>query len=279
MAMSHPDTSGFALVLGTQLYYEVVGAGLPLVLIHGGWLDGRMWDDQLSTFAAHATVLRYDVRGYGRSAMPNIPYSHVADLDAFLTTLEMPTLAVLGLSMGGMIALDFALEHPSRVRAVIAVATPVRGLPPSPKEFELAAAPVRAAQQGNRAEAVSLQFGRWFPDNRTAASRQTRERIRAIMEDFSFPRLSPTAPAEQWPAPVTAERLADVKAPTLVIVGEEDDTYIRRCADVLAAQIPTAQLISLPGTGHLVNIEAPEQFHQAVLTFLKQLAVDPQLES
>jgi 3-oxoadipate enol-lactonase len=279
MAISNPHATGFAPVLGTQLYYEILGAGSPLVLIHGGWLDGRMWDDQLATFAAHATVLRYDVRGYGRSAMPSIPYSPVADLDALLTFLEMPAAAVLGLSMGGMIALDFALEHPSRVRAVIAVATPVRGLPPSPEEFEPAAAPVRAAQQGNRVEAVALQLGRWFPGARTVVAEQARERVQAIMEEFTFPRLSPNAPVEQWPTPVTAERLPDVQAPTLIIVGEEDDTYIRRCTDILVAQIPTAQLVSMPQTGHLVNIEAPEPFHQAVLTFLKRLSVGLQLES
>jgi len=271
MEASERSAAGFAPVLGTHLYYEVNGVGMPLLLIHSGWLDGRMWDEQFALFAQHCLVIRYDVRGYGRSAMPSVPYSHVADLDALLTFLELDAVVVLGLSMGGMIALDFALQHPERVKAVIAIATPVRGIQPAAEEFEPAAAPVRAAQQGQYAQAINLQLARWFPQQSTKASAQAQQRIRAIMEDFSFPRLAPTAPVEQWPSPITAERLTAIQMPTMIVVGEQDEGFIRRCADVLATQIPRAQLVCVPHAGHLVNIDQPEQFHQTVLRFLTPL--------
>jgi pimeloyl-ACP methyl ester carboxylesterase len=113
---------GFAEVNGTRLYYEVAGAGEPIVLIHGFTIDARMWDDQFAPFAAHHRVVRYDMRGFGRSApMDNAPYAHTDDLAALLTHLTVTRAAIVGLSMGGGVAVDFALAYPAMTGALIPV--------------------------------------------------------------------------------------------------------------------------------------------------------------
>src|SRR5262245_48758389 len=105
---------GFAPVAGTRLFYEVKGAGPAVVLIHGGQLDSRMWDDQFDALAKGFTVIRYDVRGYGGSFQPDRPYSDADDLAGLLDYLETQKVHVVGLSLGGRIAVDFAVAHPKR---------------------------------------------------------------------------------------------------------------------------------------------------------------------
>jgi pimeloyl-ACP methyl ester carboxylesterase len=118
----------YAEVNGTRLYFEVAGSGHPMILIHGFTLDNRMWDDQFDTFALHYQVIRFDVRGFGKSALPTCEsYSYAADLKALIDHLGISHAYVLGLSLGGMIAIDFALEHPEATDALILADTALGG--------------------------------------------------------------------------------------------------------------------------------------------------------
>src|SRR5262245_33847872 len=104
---------GTAQVNGTALYYETKGRGFPVVLISsGGILDRRGWDQQFDIFSKHYRVIRYDVRGIGKSARPAEPFSHSEDLYALLNSLKIKHAHVVGLSVGAAIAIDFAIEHP-----------------------------------------------------------------------------------------------------------------------------------------------------------------------
>src|SRR5512146_1748629 len=100
---------GIAEVNGTKLYYEIAGTGHALVLIHGGAVDRRAWDDQFSVFAKHYKVMRYDVRGSGKSAQPVKPFSNAEDLHALLRFLKIDKTYLAGISRGGGIAFDFTL--------------------------------------------------------------------------------------------------------------------------------------------------------------------------
>src|SRR5258708_4040363 len=112
---------------GTSVYYEIVGTGHPLVLIHAGIADSRMWDDQIAAFSQHYQVIRYDVRGYGKTNSLSGPSSVVDDLYKLLTALNLSSVYLLGLSMGGGIAIDFTLTHPDMVAALIASAPALSG--------------------------------------------------------------------------------------------------------------------------------------------------------
>ena len=120
--------SGYAEVNGTRLYYEIAGEGDPIVLIHGFTVDTRMWDDQFNEFSSNYRVLRYDLRGYGKSAKPSDEeYTDADDLMSLMKHHGIEHAHIIGLSMGGSIAMDFTLAHPEAVDALITVDTTLNG--------------------------------------------------------------------------------------------------------------------------------------------------------
>ncbi len=137
--------SGFAEVNGTRLWYETAGKGSTVVLVHGGLVDSRLWDDQMKELAKRHRVVRYDLRGYGKSAAPTADFSPVEDLRALLAFLKVERATVVGLSLGGIIAADFALEHPRMTEGLVLVGAGLRGdkQPPDPKSMEAYRASVR----------------------------------------------------------------------------------------------------------------------------------------
>src|SRR5262249_9161414 len=121
---AEPMKNGMARVNGTSLYYELKGKGFPLVLISGGGtLDRRTWDDSFSNFPKDYKVIRYDIRGIGKSARPLEPFSHSQDLYALLNFLNINKAHIIGLLFGGAIAIDFTLEHPEMVDSLILAAS------------------------------------------------------------------------------------------------------------------------------------------------------------
>jgi pimeloyl-ACP methyl ester carboxylesterase len=139
--------NGFVQTNGTQLCYEMAGSGHPLVLLHGGYMDRRMWDDQFAAFAQDHGVIRYDIRGFGKSALPQVPYADREDLCDLLTFLGIEKTYLLGFSLGGGIALDFTLEHPEQVDALILVGSPVNGARPRDVLIEEEEQALRIEQQ------------------------------------------------------------------------------------------------------------------------------------
>lgn len=122
---------GHIEVNGARLYYEVAGSGPAIALIHAGIADCRMWDAQFAAFAERYRVVRYDQRGFGRSSMPPGPYAPRDDLRELLRALGIARATLVGVSMGGGVALDCALDHPDLVEALVLVASGLGGSPPS----------------------------------------------------------------------------------------------------------------------------------------------------
>jgi pimeloyl-ACP methyl ester carboxylesterase len=125
--------TGFAEINGTQLYYESAGTGHPFILIHGHLLDRRSWDDQFAVFAQRYRVIRYDQRGFGASGLitKEESYSDRQDLSALMQFLGIESAFLMGVSGGGALAIDFTLEHPKMVDALIPVTAGVSGFRPS----------------------------------------------------------------------------------------------------------------------------------------------------
>jgi pimeloyl-ACP methyl ester carboxylesterase len=122
--------SGFIEVDGARIHYEVEGDGHPLLLVHGGLGSLRMWDEQVPAFAERYRVIRYDTRGFGRTETDDVEFTNVADVGAVLDHVGAASVCLVGQSRGGMIALDFLLEHPERVDAFVSVASGVGGYEP-----------------------------------------------------------------------------------------------------------------------------------------------------
>jgi pimeloyl-ACP methyl ester carboxylesterase len=264
---------GYAEVEGGRLYYEVTGRGPAVALVHGFTLDHRMWDPQLEAFSRRFKVIRYDMRGFGRSSLPEPggAFMHARDLKALLDSLSVERAHVVGLSKGGHVATDFAALFPGAAASLVAVDSSLVGFRYS-EEFSgfLAALPEVARRMGVEAAKRRFMGHRLFASamgNPAAAGL-----LREIMADYSGWHWLNDVP-EQVPEPPTAERLASIDAPTLVIVGEHDLPDFHRVADILSGGIPDARKLVLGGVGHMCSMEDPARFNSEVLSFLAGLPI------
>jgi 3-oxoadipate enol-lactonase len=255
---------------GTDLYYEVDGDGFPVLLIHGLGLDARMWDDQVGELRDVARLIRYDARGFGRSARrdPGVTYTHTDDALALLDNLGVEEAVVVGLSMGGRIALETALAAPSRVRALVLLDAVLDGVPWDPVAEQGMAAVSAAMAVGGvpAANAAWLEHAFFAPANRSPA---VAARLKEMVDDF--PGLHWGEPDPHGPHPAAVELLDQLAVPTMVVVGELDVPCFRDMAEVLAARIPGARKVVVPHAGHMVNMEAPSAVTQIVRDVILEL--------
>ena len=272
--------SGVGHVNDTELYYEVAGSGHPLTLIHGMLLDRRSWDDQFDVFARQYKVLRYDMRGWGDSAQEQAepPFSPRQDLLSLLDSLHINTSYLLGLSGGGAVALDFTLEHPDKVDALILVSSGISGYQLRMTETIQAfiGQYYGALQQKDIASAVEATVRFWTDGPRRTpeqVSAQARARITEMSTQHIQRHGDPMAHQQHMLPlePPAVNRLAEVKVPALVVVGEEDAPETIEIADALEQGIAGAKKVVLAGTAHHPNMEKPEEFNRVVLDFLNGL--------
>jgi pimeloyl-ACP methyl ester carboxylesterase len=268
-------TTDVVEVDGARLEYDLAGYGAPVVLLHPGLWDRRTWDDQLGRFSQAYRVLRFDARGYGRSSrpVPGRPYSHVEDLAAVMDAVGFERAALVGCSMGGGTALDFALTYPGRVSALVLVAPGVsgteEGTPEDESWFAERWAPIEALIEGGDLEGAMDLCLRSFwatlgTDDPAGA------RVRAIAFD-NLHTLTMDESGDVGVDPPAYARLEDVAAPTLVVPADHDPPYARRIYAELAPRIPGARTIRIPDVDHVVNLRKPAEFDDAVLGFLGEV--------
>ncbi len=265
--MQSEVTSGFADVNGTRLYYEEIGQGVPVVLIHGLCLSSRMWDEQVDVLARRFRVIRYDVRGFGRSAVPTSrAFRHADDLRALLDHLDAPLAHVVGLSMGGRIALHHALVYPQATRALVLVDSALDAFEWD-ESWEASLDAIEACAKRDGAKAANAM---WLAHELFAASRENphcSSKLAEIVGNDSAWIWLHESPVQGIDPPARA-RLKEIQAPTLILVGERDLADFHRIADILAAEIPNATRVTLAGAGHMSNMEEPSAFNALLLEFL-----------
>ncbi len=273
--------TGIAQVNGTELYYEVAGTGHLLTLIHGLLLDRRSWDDQFEVVAQQYQVLRYDLRGWGDSAQEEAepPFSPRQDLLSLLHYLNIEKTYLLGLSGGGTLALDFTLEHPDKVDALILVSSDPSGYtPPMSDAIRTFAAQYYGALQQNDMAGAAEATVRFWTDGPRRASEQVDAQARARVTTLSrqqIERHGDFMTHEQHMIPLeppAIKRLVEVRVPTLIMVGDEDVPEVIEAADILEQGIAGAQKVVIAGTAHHPHMEKPMEFNRVVLGFLKGLA-------
>jgi pimeloyl-ACP methyl ester carboxylesterase len=272
-ALSDSTSSSSTRIHG--LHVEVAGHGPTVVLIHGGQLDGRMWDREFEHWSKQYRVVRYDVRGFGRSDTPTEVYEDVEDLRSVLDALDVGRAHLVGLSLGGRIAIDFTLTHPERVASLVTVGPGLSGFPFHDDAADARyIAIVQAAQDGDSKRLADL----WLSDPFMAPAMEHPElvpRLRELTKDnlrswLVNPLLEKTIRNR------AAGRLAEIHAPTLVLVGTRDVPSIQAICAKLAQEVPGARRVEIHGAGHMVNMEAPAEFDAAVLPFLAETTRLPQ---
>jgi 3-oxoadipate enol-lactonase len=267
VSAGQPHVSGAAAVNGTRLYYEVAGTGSPVVLVSGGGtLDRRQWDDQFDVLSTRFRVIRYDIRGIGRSARPTGEFSHHEDLRALLDFLNIKRAVVCGVSFGAVIAVDFTLDHADMVGGLVLAGAGLSSDKQKSVDSVLALSALAKKEGLERAIDVIIGMASFVSPSNPSA----RRRIRQIYLDNRdvFEAGFPLVTLWQPTSPSASARLALINAPTLIIVGGNDNPATAASADRLASSIRGAQKVVIGGAGHMVNMDAPAEFNRAVVAFL-----------
>jgi 3-oxoadipate enol-lactonase len=259
-----------------KLHSEVAGEGPAVALLHEGICDSRMWDTQWESFTRSHRVLRFDFRGFGGSPLEEGSFSNARDTIELLDHHGFERLALIGVSLGGRVAIEVALAAPERVSALVLVGS---GLPGHDWADEMKATwdeEETALNAGDLDAAVEVTLRTWVDGPRRKpedVDPQVRARVaemqrRAIELQLPFEESA----EEELLVQDVAERIGEIQAPTLVLVGEEDVPDIRAIADRLAREIPNARFETIANTAHVPSMERPEEFDRLVLGFLEEVA-------
>lgn len=258
--------------MGTKLHYEITGEGRPLLFVHGLGSRGEDWSLQVPHFSSQYQTITVDVRGHGRSDKPTGPYSvslFANDINALLDHLSIESLPLIGISMGGMIGFQLAVEHPQKLQSLVVVnSTP-------------------ALVSENLGDSFKLFQRRLF------MKLLSRKRIAAFLSKRLFPKPAQNPLREQFEAAWLAndedaykasfnaivgwdvrEHLSDIKCPTLVIAGDRDYTPTSR-KERFVKRMPNARLVEVADSGHATPIDQPEIFNQVLQEFLKEVYPTP----
>ena len=257
----------------TELYREVAGDGPPVVLVHAGICDSRMWDPQWETFPRTHRVVRYDLRGFGRSPLAPGPYSPPAELIALLDELGLGPVVLVGASMGGGISLQVAVARPDLVSALVLVGSGVRGHDWSDYVTRSWAEEEAAFERGDLDAAVEVNLQTWVdgphrspeevdPEVRRKVAEMQRQALELALE-------CPEAREEALVLDV-GDRLGEISAPTLAIVGEQDVQDVHVVAERLEREIGATR-VTIEGAAHLPSLERPREFDELVLGFLAEV--------
>ncbi len=254
---------------GARIHYERSGTGFPVLFIHAGIADSRMWEPQARAFARHFDMVRPDLRGFGDTALPPAPYSGIADLLALLDHLHIDRAHVVGCSMGGTVALDLALEHPQRVARLVLVAAGVSGSNLGAADAALFTE-VEEADKAGDMDAVNRAEVRLWVDGPRRREGSAPATVRALVLDMNGRSLhTDWASAESQPIGRPAiGRLREIAAPTLVIAGDQDLPHCLANADLITSKVPRARKVIIKDAAHLPSLERPEEFNRVVLDFL-----------
>jgi 3-oxoadipate enol-lactonase len=254
---------------GARIHYERSGAGFPVILLHAGIADSRMWEPQVAAFNQHFDVIRPDTRGFGDSELPAIRWSPVGDLLALVDELHLKPAHLVGCSMGGALAIDFALDHPERVSKLVLVGTAISGATFGKKYPELWAE-AKAADEAHDLAALNLAEMRLFLDGPGRPAGYVKSPLRELFLDMNGRALKSdfeAAPREELD-PLAIERLYEITAPTLLVIGDADVPPVFDSTNLLMETVTGARKAIIPDAAHLPNLEHPEEFNRLVLDFL-----------
>jgi 3-oxoadipate enol-lactonase len=243
-----------------------------VVLLHAGIADSRMWAPQLKSLARDHRVIAPDLPGFGTATYESDVVDFRAAVQQAMDRAGIERAAVVGNSFGGLIALEFALESPQRVSALVLVGAAIDDHNWSNELEEVGNAEMAALERGDRDGAVETQLA-WVTGprrNRDAVDQRVLALVAEMQRNVYELQVGHDDVRSKRLDPPASKRLAEIAVPTLVMTGDEDFDDILRIADRLAAEIPNAERVRVAHTAHLPSLERPDEFDRIVLRFLAQ---------
>ena len=261
-----PGAQAFADVAGGKIYYEECG-GSPqtVVLLHDGVLHSAAWDEVWPEFCKHFHTIRYDRRGYGKSAAASEGYFETDDLAALLRHLKVQHAVIVGSSHGGEISINFALAHPEIVQQLVLVGAVVGGMPYSEHFLERGNALGKPLEKGDvqGAVAAAVKDKYLVAASNDAAKKKMAELLTANPQDFTHADL-------ELPVKPALSQLGAIHVPTLLVTGDADIPDVHAHAGAIEAGIPRSRRVVLKDVGHLMYLEKPAEFSDVVIRFIEQ---------
>jgi 3-oxoadipate enol-lactonase len=251
-------------VNGARLWYDETGSGDAVLLLHGGLGDSRLWEPVVPVLAERFRTIRTDLRFYGRSTGPAVPWSWQDDVIGLLDDLRLERTALVGLSLGGGLALDVALARPDRLWALGLVAPGLGGHDGDAYSAEHEARYEAAEAEGDLETAMAIDFEVWAP---LGADERFRQLWHATPDANGLPPgLEPLPPKD----PPAKERLAELTVPTLVVTASHDPAGFREIGPLVARDAPNARHLELD-SDHYVTLREPELVARTLLEFLESV--------
>jgi 3-oxoadipate enol-lactonase len=256
---------------GTKIFYDTYGHGTPIVFLHPWTTNGYIWYYQVFPFARTNHVIVVDHRGHGRSDKPKTGYSiqeHASDVAAVLDAAKVDKAVLVGNSIGGMIAMQFNLDHPDRVLGNLILSSGTGLGEGMPKEAAAAFANDFAGT-----------FGALLEGAVSAKSKRERPEILEVMKSHAT--VESNFPKHVFDASMAdpngvfgwniKSKLSSIRKPTLIIAGEEDNATNVAANKVLADNIPGAKLVVVKDVGHFHQLEKPLEFNATLKEFIGTL--------
>jgi pimeloyl-ACP methyl ester carboxylesterase len=244
------------------VYYEIAGEGTPVILIHAHSVDCRMWDSQFLELAKHYKVIRYDLRGYGKTdrPVPGEKFSHAEDLHKLMYFLGIQKAHLVGLSLGADVAVDFLALYPRQILSLTVASSDIRD------------AFVSQPVQAQNIESYKKQWLEFLLSICGPHKNEIKPQLQQMINNWSGWQVLHIEPSQKLDPPA-AVQLKNEKpdVPVLVLIGKRDSDRGIRSSKTLLKILPTARKKYLKNAGHFSNMETPQAFNKVLIDFLSSV--------
>jgi 3-oxoadipate enol-lactonase len=255
------------------LHLRICGSGDPILLLHAGIADSRMWRPQMTALCTQHRVIAPDLRGYGRSPIPNGPFSYQSDIGAILDYFQIEKTVIVGASFGSLLAVDYCLENSERVRGLVLISPFLSGFDSGEAIRSFNRQEDELLEAGDLEGATELNMRMWV-DGPERGTEQVNQELRSQIGEMQ-------REAFQVPIPTGAKlddkdinsmhRLEEIRCPVLILVGEADQEAVVEHAHEIARRVSGARIEVVPDAGHMLNMEQAEQVNMLIEAFIQSV--------